>query len=91
MTSNEMPLEIWAVSRPQDVGDRFTKFHCYYDQVKYLLATPDKVMIDRAELERVRTGLQAAEVMLPYNTHLEDMAHAAIAEALQILAHEIDK
>ena len=56
--SNEMPLEIWA-ERSRLTGD----LHAYESiepcdgETKYLRATPDKVMIDRAELERVRNRM----------------------------------
>ena len=34
----DMPAEIWASSRTQDVGNRFTADKCYDDQTKYLRA-----------------------------------------------------
>ena len=58
--TNEMPLNVWCELRSSHPTERFV---CIYTEpakgrTKYLRATPDKVMIDRAELERVRDGLK---------------------------------
>ena len=57
--SNEMPLVIWLDSA--DKSD-----DCVYtaqwrpECVKYTRASPDKVMIDKKELERVREAIKYA-------------------------------
>ena len=53
--TNEMPLNVWCELRSSHPTERFV---CIYTEpakgrTKYLRATPDKVMVDRAELERV--------------------------------------
>ena len=54
--SNEMPLEIWA-DKPKTPFNGDYHLIAWDGKTKYLRATPDKVLIDRAELERVRDVL----------------------------------
>ena len=55
---NEMPLEIWVWGDATSIGDMgFTVTKPKEGHIKYLLATHDKVLIDRAVLEGVRECL----------------------------------
>ena len=61
--TNEMPLNVWCELRSSHPTERFV---CIYTEpakgrTKYLRATPDKVMVDRAELERVLYQLKWAD------------------------------
>lgn len=78
--SNEMPLEIWVkkfTNSPNFHGVGF-----YQDEhTKYLRATPDKVMIDKKELERVREDLRYA---LRYSPNISIM-ETEMRATLQII------
>jgi hypothetical protein len=68
-----MPEKIWASSRPQDVGDRWTPNYCYDDQTGYTLTSIMDTRISEleAEVERLRGSL-ALIAARPLGGVLED-------------------
>ena len=59
--TNEMPLEIWLSTADYKTGGTIVAYEndrYFTDGTKYTRTTPSSVMVDRAELERVRKVLE---------------------------------
>ena len=86
--SNEMPLEIWASSSAA-YGNPTSGTWINVPagaNIKYLRATPDKVMIDKKELERVNIfALNMCAYFAHHGIHPNEDNFILSQQALQIL------